>query len=381
MIGVSTIYHHLLSRRRQLVHASRITAAGLSAYALVHLFGLSEGLWVMVTAIAVTQSSVGGSLKMALDQALGSLFGAIYATAVVLLVAPEGHLEAVAALILAIAPLAFLSALNPGYRAAPITGVIMLLAGSALGLGPIDLALGRVMEVTLGCLAGMGVSLLIVPARASQSVIETTANVAHLLARQLRAIAEQRSDLGSIARRVRKAMTQLERLVEEAARERRALLTDMPDVEPLLRTTGRLRHDVNMLRRAAREAENDVIDEQVTEAFRRAILIGAERLERIGGEADTDSVSDDDLSTAVRTYRQRLQAMRESGATRELSTATLSRLFGTSFALDQFRRNLGDLTARYEETTRREQSRTARRSILRFREKSKPPPLEQDEEK
>lgn len=356
MIGATRIYRRLLDNRRQLIHASRITVAGLSAYALVYVLGLPEGLWLMVTAIVVTQSSVGGSLKMALDQAIGSLFGAIYATAVVLLITPEGHLQHVAALILAIAPLAFLSALYPGYRAAPITGVIMLLAGSGFGLGPIDLAVGRIVEVTLGCLVGVGVSVLIAPARASQSVVETTAKAAGLLALQLRAIAGQRSDLGSIARRIRKTMAQLERLVEEAARERRALLTDMPDVEPLLRTTSRLRHDVNMLRRAAREAEKDVIDDQVTEAFRNAILIGAARLEQIGSSAGDMTDDAGALSDAVRTYRQKLQAMRESGATRELSTATLGRLFSTSFALDQFRRNLGDLTARYEEITRREPS-------------------------
>jgi uncharacterized membrane protein YccC len=359
---------YLLSRRRQMVHASRMTAAGLGAYALVYLLGLSEGLWVIITAIVVTQSSVGGSLKMALDQAVGSLFGAIYATAVVLLISPQNHLESVAALILALVPLSFLSALYPGYRAAPITGVIMLLAGAGLGLGPIDLAIDRIIEVTLGCCVGVLISVLIAPARASQAVIETTAKAAELLAQQLRAIAaysdKQPSDLGSNAKRIRETMMQLERLVGEATRERRALLTDIPDVEPLLRTTGRLRHDVNMLRRAVREAESDVVDDRITEAFRNAVLTGAARLEKIGeglrlgassksaGETDID-----DLSEAVRKYRQTLQAMRESGATRQLSTAVLTRLFGTGQTLDQFRRNLGDLTARYEEVTPRTKSR------------------------
>lgn len=348
-------HRYLLANRRQLVHASRMTAAGLGAYAVVYLLGLSEGLWLIITAIVVTQSSVGGSLKMALDQALGSLFGAIYATGVVLLISPDGHLKSVAALVLALAPLSFLSALYPGYRAAPITGVIILLAGAGLGLGPIDLAVGRVIEVALGCGVGVVVSVLIVPARASQSVVETTAKVADLLAQQLRAIAVrsagQQSDLGQFAQRIRETMTQLERLVIEAARERRALLTDIPDVEPLLRTTGRLRHDVNMLRRALPESENNVIEKQLTDAFRNAVLIGASQLEQIGKGFSSDVATDntDELADAVKRYRQALQAMRESGSTRNLSTAMLTRLFGTSFALDQFRRNLGDLTARYQE--------------------------------
>lgn len=356
-------YRLLSTRRRQLVHASRMTVAALSAYAIVYLLGLSEGLWVMVTAIVVTQSSVGGSLKMATDQAIGSLSGAIYATLVVLLIAPDGHLESILALVLALAPLSFLSALYPGYRAAPVTGVIMLLAGTGMGLGPIDLAVGRVVEVLIGCVTGVVVSVFIVPARASRSVIETTAKVAGLLARQLRAIAahsgRQPSDLGAIAKNIRETMMQLERLVTEATRERRTLLTDIPDVEPLLRTTGRLRHDVNMLRRAVREAESDVVDDRITGAFRNAVLTGAAQLEKIGGGVRAGAVDRnmDELSAAVRNYRQTLQAMRESGATRQLSTATLTRLFGTSQALDQFRRNLGDLMARYEEVTARETSR------------------------
>ena len=362
--GVAKKYHDLLASRRQVVHASRITAAGLSAYAVVYLLGLSEGLWLIITAIVVTQSSIGSSLKMALDQAVGSLFGAVYATGVILLISPDNHLTSMVALILVLAPLAFLSAIYPGYRTAPITGVIMLLAGAGLGLGPIDLAVGRIIEVALGCGVGVIVSVLIVPARASQSVVETTAKVAGLLAQSLRSIAArsagQRSDLGQIAQRIREAMMQLERLVIEAARERRALLTDIPDVEPLLRTTGRLRHDVNMLRRAIRESENDVIEEQLTEAFRDALLIGASRLEQIGRGPSADGATDDAaaLADAVRRYRQALQAMRESGATRKLSTATLTRLFGISFALDQFRRNLGDLTARYEEVTQLKPVRT-----------------------
>lgn len=354
----------LAKYRRQLVHAARMTAAGLGAYGLVHLLGLSEGLWAMITAIVVTQSSVGGSLKFALDQAVGSMVGAIYATAVVLLISPAGHLESGIALVIALAPLAFLSALVPGYHAAPVTGMIMLLAGAGLGLGPIDLAAGRIMEVALGCLVGIAISVLIVPAHASQSVVEATAKVAGLLAQQLRAIAERSvrppSDLGMIARYIRETMMQLERLVVEAARERRALLTNIPDVEPLLRTTSRLRLDVNMLRRAAREAEGDMVDDKLIKAFHRAILIGAQRLERIGtgAPAPDPTHAAADLQDAVKQYRQALEAMRESGATRELSTSALTRLFGINFALDQFRRNLADLVARYEEITHNKPSRT-----------------------
>jgi hypothetical protein len=102
-----------------MVHAARMTAAGLAAYALVNLRGVSQGLYAMITAIIVTQSSIGGSLKMALEQAAGTLLGALYAPAVMLLVAPADHLTGALALVVALAPLSFLAAFSPGYRAAP----------------------------------------------------------------------------------------------------------------------------------------------------------------------------------------------------------------------------------------------------------------------
>jgi uncharacterized membrane protein YccC len=345
--------------RRQMVHASRMTAAGLAAYALVNVLGVSAGLYAMITAIIVTQSSLGGSLKMALEQAAGTLFGALYAPAVMLLVAPADHLTGALALAVALAPLSFLAAFSPGYRAAPVTGVIVLFAEAGLGFGPFELAAGRILEVTLGCGVGIVVSVLVIPAQASRSVVETTAEVAGLLGQQLRALAAlteaRQGDLSSLAGRLRDTMIRLERLVEEAARERRALLTELPDVEPLLRTTRRLRHDVGMLRRAAREAGDGGFDEPFADAWRRAVEAGAAALERIerglpGGKPVGDAK---DMAEAVRTYRSSLDRMRKSGLTEDLSTAALSRLFGISFALDQFRRDLDDLIERCSEIAAR----------------------------
>src|SRR3546814_17771481 len=64
--------------RGEMVHAARMTAATITAYVSVYALGLSEGLWAVITAIVVTQSSIGGSLKAAFDQFAGSLFGAVY---------------------------------------------------------------------------------------------------------------------------------------------------------------------------------------------------------------------------------------------------------------------------------------------------------------
>src|SRR5690625_6592728 len=75
--------------RRIALGGARMTMAAVTAYALVYVLGLREGLWAVITAVIVAQSSVGGSLKVAFEQLVGSLFGAIYATGLMLLIAPE----------------------------------------------------------------------------------------------------------------------------------------------------------------------------------------------------------------------------------------------------------------------------------------------------
>ncbi|WP_244470830.1 hypothetical protein [Microvirga massiliensis] len=221
--------------------------------------------------------------------------------------------------------------------------------------GPLGLAANRILEVGLGCGVGLLVSVLVVPARASRSVLETTAQVANLLAAQLEALASgsdaRQAELGSLAVTTRESLIRLEALVQEAARERRSWLTDIPDGEPLLRTMRRLRHDVSTLRRTAREAGHDALPEHAARSWLRAAGTGAVTLRRVGQallgrQAPEDSSA---LAQAVRAYRNALDEMRRAGLTRSLSTATLGRLFGIGFALEQFRRDLDDLIERSEE--------------------------------
>ncbi|HLW26112.1 MAG TPA: FUSC family protein [Kiloniellales bacterium] len=343
--------------RRLLVHATRITAASLMAYVLVYSFSLPEGLWAVITAVVVVQSSLAGSLKVAFEQLAGSIFGAIYATALVLLIAPSDFLTSILTLILALGPLAILAALSPGFRIAPITAIIMLLGGPGLGLEPVDLASSRILEVGVGCIAGILVSLIVVPARASRSVLDKTALVANLMARQLEALASRESDrkgeVGLLAGQVREEVTRLEILVQEATHERRIWLTDLPDLEPLARTTRRLRHGIGMLRRAPREGEGKEGDSPTAQPWQDALEAGAATLQQIGQVLSGEDVTEDldRLAKAVRAYRGALDQMRKDRLTQDLSTETLGRLFGASFALDQFRRDLEDLVSRCKEIT------------------------------
>jgi uncharacterized membrane protein YccC len=303
----------------------------------------------------VTQSSVGGSLKAALDQLVGSLFGAAYGTAVALVVSPDDPLSSAAALVAALAPLSILAAFSAGFRIAPVTAAIVLLGDVGSDLGLLGFAAIRILDVGLGCGVGLLVSVLVVPARASRSVLETAVRMANLMAEQLEVLASRsdtgRVDLGPLAARTRESLNQLGTSVEEAARERRSGLSDVPDGTPLLRTMTRLRHDIGMLRRAAREAGQDAVLAHVAEPWSCAAEAGAATLRRVGQVLSGRQVPEDRkaLAQAVRGYRVAVDGMRREGMTGAIPTAAIGRLFGIGFALEQLRWDLDDLTVRSRE--------------------------------
>src|SRR6516164_8872974 len=77
--------------RSQLRFSLRMTAAGLLALIVAQSLALPlHGLWVVLTAVVVTQMSVGGSLRATIEYTIGTLGGAIYAAAIGVLVPHAG---------------------------------------------------------------------------------------------------------------------------------------------------------------------------------------------------------------------------------------------------------------------------------------------------
>jgi uncharacterized membrane protein YccC len=348
-----------LSRHRpKLVQALRMTASALATFALASALGLPQGFWAVITALIVTQGSVGGSLKAAWERFLGSVFGAVYGGAVAFAIPHGGGLGRAAALAVAVAPLSVLAASSAGFRVAPITAIIVLLGTTGAALGPLGFAVDRIVEIGLGCAVGILVSLLVVPARASHAVLDTADQVARLLADQLEALArplgeQAQADLGALGMRTRQALNRLETLVGEAARERRShLAADAPDPEPLFRTLLRLRHDLVMLRRAVREpGGGEVSREPLAQPWARAAQAGAAALRDVGQALRGRRVpaASGALAQAVGAYRTAVDEMRRRNLTRSLSTDAVGRMFGVGFALEQLRRDLDDLIERTRE--------------------------------
>ncbi len=350
----------LSQNRFKLEHAFRMTAASLATYACAEALGLSQGFWAVITALIVTQNNVGGTIKAALQRFVGSLLGAVYGSAIVHFIPHSDGSTRAVALIVAVAPLSFLAALSAGFRIAPITAIIVLLGSIGATLGPLGFAEERVLEVGLGCTIGLLVSVLVVPVRASRSVLETASEVARLLAEQLETLANPDDTaqvrLSALVVQTRQSLHGLETQIGEAARERHSRLTDLPDPEPLLRTLMRLWHDVTTIRRAVGKPGQEAFGDQSAQGWRSIAGAGATHLKALADAMANKRPPErsDAMTQAIDAYRAAIDGMRRSEQTRHLTTDTLWSLIGTGFALEQLHRDLDDLVERIEESSTRQ---------------------------
>ena len=243
--------------RVELTLSVRVTIAALVSLALAQVLQLRLPLWAVMTAVIVTQMSVGRSLKATFDYLVGTLGGAIYGGAIGVLVPQANELGLLAALALAVAPLALLAAMNPSLSVAPITAIIVLLVPSITHATPIASALDRVLEVALGGVTGFVVSFLLLPSNAHRLVVEAAARTLDQMAQalgELLAGLTQDLDVDALHRiqdGIGQALVHMNVVGAEAEHERLARLAAGPDTAPLLRTLLRLRHDLVMIGRAA----------------------------------------------------------------------------------------------------------------------------------
>ena len=147
---------------------------------VIKLLGLPQGWWAVITALLVVQTSVGGSLKAALDRLWGTIAGAIYGALVAIIVPHATDLGLAAAIVVAILPLAYLAAVNVAFRVAPVTALIVLLPIYGHAGNPLVSAADRIIEIIIGNVVALAVTLVILPARAHGQLREAAARVARL---------------------------------------------------------------------------------------------------------------------------------------------------------------------------------------------------------
>ncbi len=341
------VRHH----RVQIALSIRMTIAALAALVLAQLLQLPLPLWAVLTAVIVTQLSVGRSLKATFDYLVGTLGGAIYGGAIGVLIPHASEITLLGVLALAMAPLALIAAINPRFSVAPITAIIVLLIPTMTHASPVASAVDRVIEVALGGFTGFFVSFLLLPANAHPLVAAAAGRTLERMAQALGELLAGLRDgldvdaLHRIQDGIGRALEQLNVVGAEAERERSARLAVGPDTGPLLRTLLRLRHDLVMIGRAAASPLPDPVRTRLDSPLARAgaALADCLRASAAALQAGRGPPSLDAVESALEAYAAEIAALRRDGVTRTLTDDAAERFFALGFALEQMHNNFKDL--------------------------------------
>jgi uncharacterized membrane protein YccC len=346
--------------RPQLRFSLRMTIAGLLALIVARSLALPlHGLWVVLTAVVVTQMSVGGSVRATIEYIVGTLGGAIYAGAIGLLIPHTTAIAQVGVLTLTIAPLAFAAAMNPNFRVAPFSAVLVLLLAGQLGEGPIESAVTRLSEVALGGVIAIAVSLLVLPERAHGLGVEAAARILERMAKFLPELLAgfvrhlDEHEIRRIQDDVGGSVTAFQQITAEASRERLVAFTREPDPAPLSRTLLRLRHDLVMIGRAAMPLPGGLA-QRLGPLLTR---LGEDASEFLRGSASALLLRHcppplEAMEASLQAYDTAVNSLRSEGVTRSLSSGEVEHLFALSFALEQLHQNFADLARCVQEFAR-----------------------------
>jgi uncharacterized membrane protein YccC len=346
------------SHKAPLRFCLRVTFAGLLAFGLAQLGNFPlRGLWAVLTAVIVTQVSVGGSILAISEYVVGTLAGAIYASALALLLPHTTTLALAGVITLSIAPLALAAGINPMFRVAPFTAVIVLFISTEFAQSPIDSAIYRVMEVLIGGVSCIVVSLVVLPEKAHGRGLKAAAGVLERLAKVLPQLLEGFSrDLGPggavrLQDGLGDAITQFQSIVTETKRERLTYLHPAPDLASLGRLLLRLRHDFVIIGRAAIAPLPEPFVKRLNPPLTR---LGESTSDYLHGcamalVARQEPPALQPVEAAIAEYEAQFAVLRQEGLTRTLPGPETERVFALGFALEQLHQNLLDLQRRVEE--------------------------------
>lgn len=342
------------ARRSELRHAVRVSVAVGVAFLLSTVFRLPQGYWAVFTAVIVVQTSLGGTIAASLDRLAGTLVGAAVGAGAAYLKAAT-PLDEGLLLCAVVALTAFAAAVRPSLKVAPVTAVIVLIAGPH-DVDPLHAAAFRVVEIAIGSAVGVAATLFIFPARAHGAVI-----------RQLRAALTGLADIVELQRRllggealadqiqakhlaVRATLGKVEAAMAEAEHENATGLARERTSDALPRTLWRVRNDVVQVSRALDGAEATPALDHIRPAAMSALAAAADLLRRCDAAAGAEKAVD--VGAWTHRHADLVSAVEQARA--ERLTASLSfdgaaRFFGLVFALQTLARNLDDLADRIDE--------------------------------
>ena len=328
----------------------RVMTSALLSFEAARWLNVHMPLWAVLTAIMVTQISVGRSLKASLDYLSGTIGGAVFGAVVAILVGGGSEVVLLVGLAIAVGPLTLIATVRQSLTAAPVTAAIVLVAPAFTLATPIAAAADRVLEVALGAVIGLTISFVLFPASAYGVAIEAAARMIDRLANALGELITglkvglEPGALHRIQDGIGETFLELNAVGTEAERERAARLSSAPDIGPLLLTLLRLRHDLVIIGRAAASPLPETLQARLKSFTDLATAIG-DFLRASGTALRTRRVPPrlDGVDSALRSYAAAIETIRQEGATRRLPSEVTERFFALCFALEQLGHNLREL--------------------------------------
>jgi uncharacterized membrane protein YccC len=340
--------------------ALRMTVAALVSLLLSQVLHLPMPLWAILTSVLLTQMSFGRSLKAAIDYVLGTMFGAVWGAAVVVLIPHTSEIALAGVLVLLVAPLALLGAINPRFTTSTFTGVMVLMIPEMMHTSPVESAFFRAVEVAVGGAVSVVVSFVVLPTRAHTLAIDAACEMLDLAAQSLAPLfagfSETRdaTEMVQIHDNLGRALARLNTVAAEARLEQIRFLDTAPETGPLRRTLLRLRHDLVMIGRAAAVPLPDVIQKHLGAPLARVAETAADYMRRSSQAlaARQGPVPIGAAEAALDACANAFAAIRHEGLTLGLPVDTVERIFALGFALEQVRHNFHDLDRCVADTAR-----------------------------
>jgi len=332
--------------------AIRATIAAVLSYALATLVQLPQPYWSVIASLLVIQATVGASFQSSLDWVVGTIGGAIYGSIVGWLIPHDDPYATGLALAAALAPLAFLAAINGRYRIAPVTAVVALIVPRGPDVDAVAFTLERTAEIGIGALVAVAVALLVLPARAHGLLAEATSRVLLTLADLIPKLAADTatarpSDAEPLAvfAGVREKMAGLDAAAEEARRERQIRLTEDPDPDPLVLAVVRVRNDAIIIFRATAAPFPAPLATRLAPHIATIAAAASDYIRRLASAFATRAAppAPDAVQTALAAYAREMEAIRTTGILHDLPTESVEKLYSLGFAFDQLAENLATL--------------------------------------
>ncbi len=193
----------------------RTAVAGALSFILAEYFALPQGYWSVITAIMITQESMGATLQAVRDRLIGTFAGAVIGF-LLAIVTPSGTWGTLIGLTVSIGWLAIFAARYPSLRIAPMTAAIMFIATPSHADVVVS-AVHRVLEILLGCVVGVGVQLLVFPERAETLLRARVAQVLSLMAEFI--TADSDNSAAQFERKLHGAFGQMDKLAKQVQAE------------------------------------------------------------------------------------------------------------------------------------------------------------------